>query len=141
MCSNRGFQLSELDHNIKCFACKHISDNKDWTCACNCKWYQCHLHSNYGPAQKHQIKIKPAKEISNTTQQPTAQKKTRKTNKLTEYETILADDIRIATNKRELDQTSASHNVNDLVDLGTPSAINKKRKLGPILNERFSRNL
>ena len=141
VCSNRGFQLSELDHNIKCFACKNISDNKDWTCACNCKWYQCHLHSNYGPAHKHQIKIQPPKEISNITQQPTAKKKARKTNKLAEYETILADDIRIATNKRELDQTFEFNNINNLVDLGTPSVLNKKPKLGPILNERFSRNL
>ena len=60
---------------------------------------------------------------------------------LKEYETILADDIRIATNKRELDQTFEFNNVNNLVDLGTPSILNKKPKLGPILNERFSRNL
>ena len=118
-----------------------MQEYKHWTCVCNCKWYQCHLHSNYGPAHKPQNKIQPPNETININQQRTPKKKARKNNKLKEYETILADDIRIATNKRELDQTFASNNVNDLVDLGTPSAINKKRKLGPILNERFSRNL
>ena len=97
--------------------------------------------TNYGPAHKAQNKIQPPNETININQQPTPKKKARKNNKLKEYETILADDIRIATNKRELDQTFASSNADDLVDLGTPSAINKKRKLGPILNERFSRNL
>ena len=78
--------------------------------------------------------------LTDKNHQPIPKKKARTINKFTEYDTILAADIRIATNKRELEQTLALNKLNDLVDLGTPITNNKKVRLGPILNERFCRN-
>ena len=112
------------------------------TCSCKWKWYQCELHNNYGPTYKKNHKSvshKDQPEPDNQSQ-PQPNKKPRKANKIKEYEIILADDIRIANNKRKLDQTLERDKLNNLVDLGTPSHLNKKPRLGPILNERFCRS-
>ena len=141
--SNKAFQLNNLDNNIKCNFCQNISDNKDWECTCDNKWYQCIIHHNYGPTCIHTKDVisqdsPPDLDIQPHTQPP---KRLRRANKFSEYEAILADDTRIANRKRMSEQALASDKQNDLVDLGRPRHLKKKPRLGPILNNRICRSL
>ena len=61
-----------------------------------------------------------------------------KFNQLNNYETILADDLRIAK-KRELSLSTDDPDL-DLVDLGVLKVVKKRPRLGPILTKRFGRS-
>ena len=145
--TRESFQLDDLDGNIKCSFCLHISNNNDWECVCHKKWYLCPEHREQSHAPKKNVKELANNNLpshtggqGNTQSERSVQRKLNY-NKIHNHEDILNDDFRIVTNKRNADTSCKYDDLNNLVDLGIPRINPKRQKLGPILATRFGCNI